>query len=146
MDEAIRASISVPGVFVPVNIDGRLYVDGGLCNRIPVSVARAMGAQRIIAVDVGYRGQPYQPRNLIEIMMQAYDIVEWQVARQRANSADIMISPDVRDMNPAHMTRVDECIERGRVATEAVMDQLLALLEEETELLPASSGHGAGES
>lgn len=128
MDEAIRASISVPGIFVPVDINGRLCVDGGLCNRIPVSVARAMGADRVIAVDVGYRGQPVEPRNLIEIVMQAYDILEWQVAQERSNSADIMISPDVRDMNPAHMSHVDTCVERGRLAAEAMMDDIHAML------------------
>lgn len=128
MDQAIRASISVPGIFVPTKIDGRLYVDGGLCNRIPVSVARALGAQRVIAVDVGYRGQPVEPRNLVEIMLHAFDILEWQVTRQRSNGADVMISPDVRDVNPTNMTRAGECIQRGRQAVETALDSIRALL------------------
>jgi len=128
MDQAIRASISVPGIFVPTKLDGRLYVDGGLCNRIPVSVARALGAQRVIAVDVGYRGQPFQPRNLIEIMLHAFDILEWQVARHRSNGADVMISPEVRDMNPTHMTCAGECIQRGRRAVETALDSIRGLL------------------
>jgi len=53
--EAVRASISVPGIFTPVKHDGRLLVDGGLVNPVPVSVARAMGAERVIAVDLNHQ-------------------------------------------------------------------------------------------
>lgn len=52
--EAVRASISVPGIFTPVRSDGRVLVDGGLVNPVPVSVARAMGADLIIAVDLNH--------------------------------------------------------------------------------------------
>ncbi|HIC95211.1 TPA: NTE family protein rssA [Candidatus Bipolaricaulota bacterium] len=52
--EAMRASSSVPGLFVPVELDGRLLVDGGLVNPLPVDVARRLGAEVVIAVDVGY--------------------------------------------------------------------------------------------
>ncbi|MDY0331510.1 MAG: patatin-like phospholipase family protein [Thiomonas sp.] len=52
--EAVRASIAVPGVFTPVRVDGRVLVDGGLSNPVPVSVARAMGADRVIAVDLNH--------------------------------------------------------------------------------------------
>lgn len=50
--EAIRASISIPGIFTPVTINGRMLVDGGLTNPVPVNVARAMGAAIVVAVDV----------------------------------------------------------------------------------------------
>jgi len=52
--EAVRASISVPGIFTPVRSNGRILVDGGLVNPVPVSVARAMGADRVIAVDLNH--------------------------------------------------------------------------------------------
>jgi NTE family protein len=129
LDVAIRASISIPGVFVPSEIAGRLCVDGGLCNRVPVSVARALGAERVIGVDVGYRGEPMRPKGMIGILLQSYDIMEWQVARQRSSDADLMISPDVRGMNPAHMAHVSESIAKGREAAEAVLDSIWKLLE-----------------
>ena len=52
--EAVRASIAVPGIFTPVRTNGRILVDGGLVNPVPVSVARAMGADRVIAVDLNH--------------------------------------------------------------------------------------------
>ncbi len=52
--DAVRASISVPGIFTPVKYDGRILVDGGLVNPVPVSVTRAMGAEQVIAVDLNH--------------------------------------------------------------------------------------------
>ena len=129
MDLAIRVSVSVPGVFVPVDIDGRLYIDGGLCNRVPVSVARMLGANRVIGIDVGYRGQPVHPKGMLSVMLHTYDILEWQVTQMRISGADLMLLPDVREMNPTHMTHAAECIERGRVAAEAALDDIKKLLE-----------------
>ena len=56
--QAVRASISIPGLFSPVRIDGRLLVDGGLVNPVPVNVARDMGAQVVISVDVAQGVEP----------------------------------------------------------------------------------------
>jgi NTE family protein len=131
MEDAIRASISIPGIFVPVEIDGRLYVDGGLVNRVPVTVCRMLGAQRVIGVDVGYRGEAVKPHGLIGIMLQAYDIMEWQVAKERSNNADVMLVPDVRGLNPAHMLQAADCIARGREAARAALPSIQAFLEGE---------------
>jgi NTE family protein len=62
--EAIRASISIPGIFTPVNREGAVLVDGGLVNPVPVSVAREMGADFVIAVDLnqGALGRPPRPK------------------------------------------------------------------------------------
>lgn len=130
METAIRASISIPGIFVPMEIDGRLYVDGGLVNRVPVTVARMLGAQRVIGVDVGYRGEPIKPHGLVGVMLHAYDIMEWQVAKERTSHADIMIVPDVRGMNPAHMIHAADCIARGREAARASIGEIRRLLED----------------
>lgn len=52
--EAVRASIAIPGIFVPEKIDGKLLVDGGVVDRVPVSVVKSMGADIVIAVDVSH--------------------------------------------------------------------------------------------
>lgn len=67
--EAVRASIAVPGIFTPVWRDGRLLVDGGLVNPVPVSVVRAMGADLVIAVDLNHQivaGKNFKPLNLLK--------------------------------------------------------------------------------
>lgn len=130
MHEAVRASVSIPAVFVPVERDGRTLVDGGIVDRVPAGVCRAMGATIVIGVDVGYRGQRVKARGIIEQVMHAYDILEWQVAQQRFSEADLIITPDVLDIDPARMGgRGLECIERGRTAARAAVGRIRELLE-----------------
>ncbi|GHU73278.1 putative NTE family protein YlbK [Clostridia bacterium] len=128
MEDAIRASISIPGVFVPYEIDGRQYMDGGLVNRVPVTTARALGATKVIGVDVGYRGEPMQPKGLLSIMLQAFDIMEWHIARLKFSTADLMIVPDVRDLNPTHMNHAAQAIAKGREAARAALPQIRKLI------------------
>jgi NTE family protein len=128
MEDAIRASISIPGIFVPHEIEGRLYVDGGLVNRVPVTTARELGAGVVIGVDVGYRGEPVQPKGLLGVMMQAFDIMEWHIARLKFSTADLMIVPDVRDLNPAHMSHAAKAIARGREAARDALPRIRELI------------------
>jgi NTE family protein len=130
MEDAIRASISIPGVFVPHEINGRLYVDGGLVNRVPVTTAREMGAKLVIGVDVGYRGEPVQPKGVIGVMMQAFDIMEWHLARMKFSTADLMIIPDVRELNPVHMNHAAKAIARGREAAREALPRIREMLGE----------------
>lgn len=131
MDEAVRASVSIPGVFVPMEMeDGRLLVDGGIVDRVPADICRDMGADIVIGVDVGYRGQTIRTNTIIEHMLHAYDILEWQVAQQRVSDADLMITPDVVDTDPARLgNRGALCVERGRVAARLALPEIRALLE-----------------
>ncbi|MDR2657033.1 MAG: patatin-like phospholipase family protein [Oscillospiraceae bacterium] len=143
MESAIRASISIPGVFVPHEINGRQYVDGGLVNRVPVTTARELGAKLVIGVDVGYRGEPVQPKGVLGIMMQAFDIMEWHVARLKFSTADIMIVPDVRDLNPAHMNHASQAIARGREAARVALPDIRRLLSAWDEGIGGSSSAAA---
>ncbi|MDD4796730.1 MAG: patatin-like phospholipase family protein [Eubacteriales bacterium] len=127
--DAVRASISVPGVFEPVIIDDKLYVDGGVMDRVPVDAVRAMGADFIIAVDVGYQGTSRtRPKNLLEVLYCSYEMMEWQANRRVANTADILIAPDTMQINPAVLTQAEECIQLGYDATLARMPDLLTKL------------------
>ncbi|MCL1964596.1 MAG: patatin-like phospholipase family protein [Firmicutes bacterium] len=130
MHEAVRASVSIPGVFVPVEREGRMLVDGGIVDRVPADVCRAMGADIVIGVDVGYRGQRVETSGIIEHVLHAYDILEWQVAQRHVSEADLMITPDVVGFNPARMGgRALECVERGRAAARAALGEVRALIE-----------------
>jgi NTE family protein len=128
---AVRASISVPGVFEPVSIDGKTYVDGGVLDRVPAGLVRSMGAVSVIAVDVGYHGGPRPtPKNIIEVLINSYELQEWEVTRSRLPTADIVIVPDTVNINPAMFNQVEEAVERGRAAALGKVDELLAKLEE----------------
>lgn len=141
--DAVRASISIPGVFEPVTMDGRTYVDGGVLDRVPAGVVRSMGADIVIAVDVGYRGEPRPtPKNIIDVMINSFELMEWEATRHRVPDADITIAPDTRNVNPANFNQVEECAEKGRAAALSVIDSLVALLEGSgVKLLKAGEGN-----
>jgi len=106
-----------------------LYWGGGLVNRGAGAVAGMPGADCVVGVDVGYRGEPVKPRGLLGVMLQSYDIMEWQLAKSRSSGADVMLRPDVRRINPAHMSEAPACIELGRQAALAALDDILALAQ-----------------
>jgi len=130
LHKAVRASISIPGVFAPVERDGELLVDGGLLRRVPADVARAMGADVVIGVDVGYRGTRQRTSSIIEHVMHAIDILGWRVAQHTASEADAMIAPDTSFMNPIRLGKqAAECIERGRAAAQAMVPDIREMIE-----------------
>ncbi len=122
---AVRASISIPGIFEPVTIEGKTYVDGGVLDRVPAGVCRSMQPDLVIAVDVSYHGEPRPaPRNIIDVLMSSYELLEWEATRNRLLDADIAITPDTRTINPANFNTVEECVAIGRDATLQVLEGL----------------------
>ena len=74
--KAIQASSSIPGIFEPTNIDGRLLVDGGLSNNVPADTVREMGANLVIAVDLNYYYHKIRkPKNIIDIIYASFLII-----------------------------------------------------------------------
>jgi NTE family protein len=128
--DAVRASLSVPGVFEPVKIDGKTYVDGGVLNRVPADVAREMGADFVIAVDVGYRGGPRPaPKNIIDVLLSSFELQEWEALKNRKLDADIVIDTNTADINPGVFNQVEECVKRGRAAALNVIGELKDALD-----------------
>jgi len=147
---AIRASMSIPGVFVPVEVGGRLLIDGGISQNVPVSVVLAMGADVVIAVDVA------TPPNAVEELGTAVAISR-QIVRfpiQRATRAqldlldadDIVLVPDLTGIGSADFPSTFEAARAGVEAARAATPQLDALALSEVEYAKwqrrvRSSGH-----
>jgi len=137
LTEALRASMSAPGVFAPVELNGRLLVDGGLVENLPVDVAKAMGVDIVIAVDVGF--QPVGRRELnsalavsnqmLTIMMQR----ETDRQRELLVDGDVLIEPMLGTMPSLDFTVVDQTIAHGDAAARAQAAQLSALSVTEAE-------------
>lgn len=128
--EAIRASLSIPGVFEPVRKDGMVLVDGGVLERVPVTPLRDMGADFVIAVDVGYNGQERMaPKNTVDIIMGTLDVMSWEMTRHKVKAANALICPDVQGIPPYSFGKMEEFIEAGRVAGEAALDGILEKIE-----------------
>lgn len=92
---AVRASSSVPGVFQPVAINGRQYVDGGLVSPVPVRAARELGADVVIAVDVSSKPQFGRTRDSVDVLLQTFTIMGQSIARFELTEADAVIRPDI---------------------------------------------------
>jgi len=131
LTSAMRASMSLPGVFVPVEIEGRLLVDGGVVENLPVDVAKAMGVDIVIAVDVG--SQPVGRRELtsaVAVSNQAITIMmRRETARQRGflTANDLLIEPDLGNLQPTDFAAADRTIGLGLAATRANANRLARL-------------------
>lgn len=137
LSNAIRASMSVPGVFSPVTIGGRLLVDGGMVNNLPVSVAREMGADIIIAVDISTPLMTEeQLTSVLSVTMQLTGFLTRRNTERAIASlgdGDLLIVPELGDFSSADFADAVEIIGLGSEATLAQQDRLLAL---------ARPGHG----
>ncbi|RLC20266.1 MAG: patatin [Deltaproteobacteria bacterium] len=129
--KAMRASMSVPAIFAPVEIDGKLLVDGGLSNNLPIDVVRTMGADIVIAVDIS---TPLLARealtSILGITEQLTSIMtrkntEEQIAT--LTSKDVFIVPDLGDITSSSFDRTGQAIPIGVLAAEQKQPELLRL-------------------
>jgi len=123
---AVRASCAFPGVFTPVEYEGRLLVDGGLINNLPVSAVREMGAEYVIAVDLSAPLlEPRKPpANLLEMWFLSLATLIRNTHRE-ASLADVVIFPVVGEFNWVDLTKIPVLIERGREAARRVLPRIL---------------------
>ena len=118
---AVAASACVPGVFIPVEWEGRLLVDGGILENLPLSPLRAWGVDRIVAVDVLMGRRYHQPTTILELLLNALDMALASVSRERARDVDILITPDTTQWGRVEMSEVPALVREGyRAAMEAL--------------------------
>jgi NTE family protein len=121
--EAVRASISIPIIFRAVKKEGRYLVDGGLVNQVPVNVARRMGADIVIAVDVtpsrleraNYitKNEKAKEPSVFQVMAQTIYITTYLSTRQVSEGADVLVHPQLAHIAPGEFYRAPECILEG---------------------------------
>jgi len=140
--EALRASISIPGIFTVVKREGRYLVDGGLTTPVPVEVVRKMGADFVIAVNVNpdvsdrlsemsqKRISAHKEPNIFQIMMQSIYITTYSLARTSLENADIVIEPDLFHIGAGDFQKARELITRGRHAAQNTIPEIKRKLTE----------------
>lgn len=133
---ALRSSMSVPGVFAPTEVNGRILGDGGLVNNVPVDVARAMGAQVLIVVNIG---TPLAGRDTLGsvggLTAQMINILtEQNVQRSLASLSerDVLIAPELGTLTSSDFGRTRELISLGQQGAEPLVARLAALGVDET--------------
>ncbi|MBP2240012.1 NTE family protein [Cytobacillus eiseniae] len=128
--DAVRASISIPGIFVPEKVNGRLLVDGAVVDRVPVSVVKDMGADIIIAIDVSHVKTSVEITSIYDVIMQSLDIMQMELVGHRVVAADIIIRPSVEMYSSRAFTNIDEIIQIGEDETKKHILSIKKMIEE----------------
>jgi NTE family protein len=133
LPDAMRATMSLPGIFPPMEIDGRVLVDGGAMNNVPADVVRAMGSDVVIAINVGFMGEKRTVNySLMGLMGQTVDVMMQANTLRAMKSADIVINPRLEGFGSLDWRRNEALAEDGYKAADAMKDKLLPLaLDEE---------------
>ncbi|WP_139492871.1 patatin-like phospholipase family protein [Brevibacillus dissolubilis] len=129
VDVAVRASISIPGIFVPERVGDRLLVDGGVIDRVPITVVKDMGADIVIAVDVAQFDTRMEVKSIFDVIAQAIDVMEREILRYRMLSADLVIRPNVGHYSSISYSGVAEIIEEGERCALEHIDRIKELIE-----------------
>ncbi len=132
---AVRASMSIPGVFRPVERDGRILIDGQLVDPIPIAACRAMGADKVIAVDINPpnapgSAKPFAKVNIFDVLMNTITIFNCEMTRRvlAEHKPDLLIRPDVGDVLALDFRNVMRLVEIGRQAVNADVAEKAAAL------------------
>lgn len=135
---AIHASCAIPGVFVPVTIGGRTYVDGGVMNPVPADVVRSMGADVVIAVAIPAATPSAVPTNPVAVAYQSVMIMSAEIGRLRAREADVVVTPDVTGVAYDDFTQKKRLIAAGEEAARKALPAIRAAIAAKTRRVPAA--------
>lgn len=125
---AVRASCAVPGVFRPVRIGERLYVDGGLVSPVAVEAARRYGADLVIAVDISSDLGNVKPESTIETILQSINIMYSKIVQGQLAKADVIIRPKVGHIGSSDFSKRHEAILEGEKAALEVLPKLKEII------------------
>jgi NTE family protein len=125
---AVRASSSVPGVFQPVAINGREYVDGGLVSPVPVRAAKGMGADFVIAVDISAKPLHGRTQSALEVLLQTFAIMGQSISKYELAEADVVIRPHTPEIKATDFQGRHLAVLEGEKAVAAQLADLRAKL------------------
>jgi NTE family protein len=118
---AIRASSSIPGIFVPVSFDNRMLVDGGVTDNVACDIAKAKGADIIIAVNLQKDVKNNQIDSLLDIIAQSVTIMMKETSKSKLVCADVIIEPDAKGISMFDFSQKKQLMEEGiKVAKQAI--------------------------
>ncbi len=126
----MRASMAIPSIFSPMEIDGRLYVDGGVINNFPADHVRSMGADILIGVYVGHKQEKSSDElNFVDIMTQTVFMASLARMQKNRDLCYILIQPDMEGYNASNFEAGDSLIARGKAAAMVYFDRFRELAD-----------------
>lgn len=125
---AVRASCSIPGVFQPVRIGDKAYVDGGVVSPVAVDAARKAGADVVIAVDISAGVSVTVPQGILDTILQSIDIMYAKISTIQLRGADVVIRPQVSQIGSSDFEKRNEAILEGEKAATLALPQIQIIL------------------
>lgn len=126
--KAVHASCAIPGVFEPVMHEGKLLVDGGVVDAIPIEVARAKGADVVVAVDVSEDLGNVNIKNMLDVMLQSTNIMAAVNVASRKAGADVIVQPKVGGVGMLDFGQKKVCMDAGIEAARAAVPRIRAAI------------------
>ena len=130
--DAVRSTVSMPGIFVPNIVNDKILIDGGVINNMPEDVARNMGADIVISCDV-LKNYKFKEENndIINTLICAINCATKEIQKHKALYADIILAPDTKDIYQMRFTKENtlNAIKVGEEECEKNIDKILALLK-----------------
>ena len=131
--KTLIASMAIPSIFEPMKIDGEIYVDGLVTRNLPVEEAYEMGADIVIASDIGAPVVEKDDYNILSVMSQANTIQASNITKVSREKASILISPDIKDISAIASSKKEELMKLGKVAAEKEIDKIRLLTKNDNE-------------
>lgn len=125
----VRASSSMPPAFVPKVINNMKLVDGGVTNNLPSDIAKALGADKVISIDLGYSGQT-KTDGIIDIAHESINILMARIVDENRANFGLYLNPEVYDVSALEVSRIQECFDRGYRYGLSQIDNIVKYLEE----------------
>jgi len=119
--KSVMASSCIPGIFIPVDFDGKLLVDGGLVENVPISPLKKMGVKIIIGVDLNANRKCKKPDDLIDVLVNALDMAIDNATRIQTKEADFLIAPELSAYNRTDVEMVHDLIKEGYDAAKDIL-------------------------
>ena len=126
--QAVRASCSIPGVFRPVKIGDKMYVDGGVVSPVAVDAAKRFGADIVIAVDISTEVEQTFPGNTVETILQSLNIMYSKLASVQLSQANVVIKPKVGYIGSADFSKRHEAILEGEKAALEALPKIMEIV------------------
>ena len=128
---AVRASCAIPGVFLPIEHNGRMLIDGGVVAAVPTKAVRKLGAEIVIAVDVLAAGATYwgTPSTLLGVFFQSALMLLRAASKAHHYRADVVIIPKIAHLRPDAIGKMEEFIKAGEEAALEKLDEIKNLIE-----------------
>jgi NTE family protein len=128
ISRAVHASSAIPGIFEPVSHLGKILVDGGVVDNIPISVARDRGADLVIAVDISEQVGNTNITNMFDVLLQSANIMFALNVAHSKSGADVLVTPDVGGVAMLDFTQKKRCMQAGMDAARAALPKIRAAI------------------